>query len=270
MISSSALRSLASIASRSSIRVNPTLIRSSACGLASYTNSTIVSKRDVASYQRNAVPPYQQRAFSSMGMMPRRGFPQYTVFDQSTALSIRAQMPIFKKAGADGVSVDRRGKLILEFVPRNTAGTGYAWDNKTVFSLGAEEVGLCVSQLPGAGVELSHKSFYGSSDTEDGTKVYSGEMVDKVLTIEPKEGAAFLFKIDFVKNGVGGQSPDGMDIPTSIPLEVTLQAGEFEVVKSIFQTSIPYLLGWNATMDLAAAAAISKGVSGGSGGGGFY
>lgn len=123
-------------------------------------------------------------------------------------------MPIFKKAGTDGVSVDRRGKLILEFVPRNSGGTGYAWENKTVFSLGAEEVGLCVSQLPGAGVELSHKSFYGSSDIEDGTKVYSGEMVDKVLTIEPKEGAAFLFKIDFVKNGVGGQSPDGMDTPT--------------------------------------------------------
>lgn len=51
------------------------------------------------------------------------------------------------------------------------------------------------------------------------------------------------------------------------PIEVTLQAGEFEVVKSIIQTSIPYLLGWNATMDLAAAAAISKGVSGG---GQFY
>lgn len=51
---------------------------------------------------------------------------------------------------------------------------------------------------------------------------------------------------------------------------MTLQAGEFEVVKSIFQTSIPYLLGWNATMDLAAAAAIGKGVSGGGGGGQYY
>jgi len=46
-------------------------------------------------------------------------------------------------------------------------------------------------------------------------------------------------------------------------LEVTLQAGEFEVIRSIFKTSIPYLLGWNATMDLAAAAAIGKGISGG-------
>lgn len=49
----------------------------------------------------------------------------------------------------------------------------------------------------------------------------------------------------------------------STPLEVTLQAGEFEVIKSIFQTSIPYILGWNTTMDIASAAAMSKGMSGG-------
>jgi hypothetical protein len=46
-------------------------------------------------------------------------------------------------------------------------------------------------------------------------------------------------------------------------LEVTIQAGEFEVIKSIFQTSIPYLLGWNTSMDIASAAAISKGITGG-------
>jgi hypothetical protein len=52
------------------------------------------------------------------------------------------------------------------------------------------------------------------------------------------------------------------------PIEVTVQAGEFEVLKSIFQTSIPYILGWNTTMDIASAAAMSKGMSGGGGGGG--
>ena len=54
----------------------------------------------------------------------------------------------------------------------------------------------------------------------------------------------------------------------STPLEITIQAGEFEVFKSICQTSIPYLLGWNTCMDIASAAAISKGLSGG--GGGMY
>jgi hypothetical protein len=46
-------------------------------------------------------------------------------------------------------------------------------------------------------------------------------------------------------------------------MEVTIQAGEFEVFKSICQTSIPYILGWNTSMDIASAAAISKGISGG-------
>ena len=49
------------------------------------------------------------------------------------------------------------------------------------------------------------------------------------------------------------------------PLEVTVQAGEFEVVKSIFQSSIPYLLGWSALMDLSTAAGISRAMSGGNG-----
>jgi len=47
------------------------------------------------------------------------------------------------------------------------------------------------------------------------------------------------------------------------PLEITVQAGEVEVFKSICQTSIPYILGWNTCMDIASAAAISKGLSGG-------
>ena len=47
------------------------------------------------------------------------------------------------------------------------------------------------------------------------------------------------------------------------PLEITVQAGEVEVFKSICQTSIPYLLGWNTCMDIASAAAISKGLGGG-------
>jgi hypothetical protein len=45
-------------------------------------------------------------------------------------------------------------------------------------------------------------------------------------------------------------------------MKVVIQAGEFEIFKSIFQTSIPYLLGWNTTMDIASAAAISKGLAG--------
>jgi hypothetical protein len=204
-----------------------------------------------------------------MGMMPRRGFPQYTVFGPDSALSVRAVLPQFKRAGNDGVSVDRRGKLVFEFVPRNASGAGFAWTDKTNFSLSVEEVGLLLSQLPGNGVELSHSMNYGvGSDGDEsgdrGVTQYSGDLVEKVLTIQPGEGSTLNLKIDYVKDGVGGQShPQYEETIPSTPIEVTLQAGEWEVFKSIFQTSIPYILGWNTTMDIASAAAMTKGMSGG-------
>lgn len=156
---------------------------------------------------------------------------------------------------------------MFEFVPRNASGAGFAWSEKTIFSLSVEEVGLLLSQLPLNGVELSHSMNYGvGSDDESsgGVMQQSGDLVEKVLTIQPGEGATLTFKIDYLKDGVGGQSPPQFDnvMPTT-PLEVMIQAGEFEVLKSIFQTSIPYILGWNTTMDIASAAAMSKGMSGG-------
>ena len=156
-----------------------------------------------------------------MGMMPRRGFPQYTIFGPDSALSIRAVLPQFRRAGTDGVSVERRGKLVFEFVPRNTSGAGFAWTEKTLFSLSVEEVGLLLSQLPGNGVELSHSMNYGLGSDDDessgGVTQESGDLVEKVLTIEPGDGATLNFKIDYMKNGVGGQSPPQFDqaIPVS-------------------------------------------------------
>ncbi|KAL3777965.1 hypothetical protein ACHAW5_003399 [Stephanodiscus triporus] len=206
-------------------------------------------------------------------MMPRRAFPQYTIFGPDSAMSVRAVLPTFKRAGTDGVSVERRGKLVLEFVPRNNTGSGYAWMEKTLFSLTAEEVGLLVGQLPGNAVELCHPT-YGGVDGDvggegggegatTGARQVGGDAIEKVLTIDPGEGATLRFRVDYMKGGVAGQAPPGVEGMPTTPLEVTIQAGEFEVFKSICQTSIPYILGWNTSMDIASAAAISKGISGG-------
>lgn len=79
-----------------------------------------------------------------------------------------------------------------------------------------------LSQLPSAGVELSHKLYYGNSnnsgsDGSDGegsnVKVLSGDLTEKVLTVEPREGATVSFKVDFVKDGIGGQVPEGITFP---------------------------------------------------------
>lgn len=156
----------------------------------------------------------------------------------------------------------------MEFIPRNNTGAGFAWGDKTFFSLTVEEVGLILSQLPGNSLELSHPTYTSSGGTgDDGQETnvtqLSGDVVEKVLNIDPADGAALSFKIDYMMGGVGGQTPPGVEGLPTTPLEVTIQAGEFEVFKSICQTSIPYILGWNTCMDIASAAAISKGVSGG-------
>ena len=152
-----------------------------------------------------------------MGGMPRRGFPQYTIFGPDTALSMRAAMPNFRRAGNDGVSVERRGKLILELIPRNNTGAGFAWSDKTIFSLSVEEVGLLLSQLPENSVELSHPTYNNSMDGEDSSvEQLSGDVVEKVFTVEPGEGSTLTFKIDYMSGGIGGQTPPGMEgIPVS-------------------------------------------------------
>ena len=156
-----------------------------------------------------------------MGGMPRRGFPQYTIFGPDSALSIRGSMPQFRRAGNDGVSVERRGKLILEWIPRNNTGAGFAWNDKTIFSMSAEEVGLLLHQLPNHSVELSHPTYNNTSDGEDNTPVtqLGGDVIEKVFTVEPGEGSTLVFKVDYMMGGVGGQTPPGIEgLPVSYML----------------------------------------------------
>jgi len=279
-VASRSLGALASRAAAASVRRSSTLARASAASLASSGAAhgprphlpPPLPAAAISLHGHRAAPARppspSSRSFSA-AMMPRRGFPQYTVFGPDVALSLRASMPAFKRAGTDGVSVERRGKLVVEFVPRNNDGAGFAWQSKTVFSLSVEEVGLLLSRLPENSVELSHK-LYGAEAGDgagdvSGVDQLAGDVVEKVLTVDPAEGAAATFKLDYMAGGVGGQTPPGLVDTPPTPLEVTLQAGEVEVLKSICQSSLPYLLGWNTTMDIASAAAISKGLSGGGG-----
>ena len=196
----------------------------------------------------------QQKRSLSMAGMPRRGYPQYTIFSSDSALSMKAVMPVFKKAGMDGVAVERRGKMMLEFVPRNASGVGFAWNDKTIFSLTVEEVGLLLSQLPGNAVELSHPTFSNEDSAfgEEGSQVtqVSGDMVEKVLTVDPGDGATITFKVDYVTNGVGGQTPPGLDGMPVSAMELMDAAGfgstvnpcEFRRTHDIFMKQFSRLL----------------------------
>ena len=53
----------------------------------------------------------------------------------------------------------------------------------------------------------------GRGDAADfgGVRQLGGDAVEKVLTIEPGEGATLRFKVDYVKGGMGGQAPPGVE-----------------------------------------------------------
>lgn len=151
-------------------------------------------------------------------------------------MGVRAVLPQFKRTGGDGVSVERRGKLLLDFIPRNNTGSGFAWNQKIFFSLTVEEVGLLLSQLPMNSVELSHPVFgpegsggggsgegdeLGGRGGSSGVRQYAGDVIEKVLTIVPGEGGTMAFTIDFAKDGVPGQTPPGTE---GMPVSVFLHA----------------------------------------------
>jgi hypothetical protein len=52
------------------------------------------------------------------------------------------------------------------------------------------------------------------------------------------------------------------------PLEVILMAGEYQVVKSIMEYSIPRLIGWSTMLDHAIEKSVMDQIKSGGGGGG--
>lgn len=125
-------------------------------------------------------------------------------------------------------------------------------------------------QLPDHEVELARKISTYDNPTTPGQIM--DEMPDKVMTITPKEGGQFSLRVDFVKDGVGGQSPPatntaappGAGQPQG-PLEVTVQLGEWEVMKCLMQSSIPMLVGWDAQVRIAVQNNIEEAIRSGGG-----
>jgi len=131
-------------------------------------------------------------------------------------------------------------------------------------------VGFLLHQLPDHEVEFSRKvSTYDNSSSSNISHTpgqLMDEMPDKVMKIQPKEGGQFSLQVDFVKDGVGGQTNPGGAVGVGGvaspqgPLEVTAQLGEWEVIKCLMQSSIPALVGWDAQVRIAVQASIERAI----------
>lgn len=206
---------------------------------------------------------------------PSRAFPSYSIFGTDALLTMKPLLPTFKPAGGDGVALDRRGKMMLSFTPSAAGSDGggsgnWLWQEQLSIALTVEEVGLLVNQLPMHEVEISRS---GNNQGGRGGGEYSlapepeiSDAPDKVLTATPGDGATVTFTLDFVRDGVGGQLSPLEENSRHAPMEVVAQAGDFEVLKRLMETSIPQLLGWNSMMDIGVQSMINRGSGGGGGG----
>jgi hypothetical protein len=219
-----------------------------------------------SSVKRSSPPP---KAMSNLTRSYQvvRAFPQYSIVGESSLLSIKPIMPKFKSTSNDAISLQQKGSILMEFSPANPGNQmGWTWDEKIKFALSVEEIGLLISQLPHYPVTLTrtvggdqNRGFNG--DSYNLVSSTSNETMDKVLTAEPGDGAIIKFRIDYMKDGVGGQIPPAAatnEISSSAPLEVVVEAGEWEVMLAIFKESIPHLLGWNKMMSIGVENAIQN------------
>jgi hypothetical protein len=145
-------------------------------------------------------PIFQSRNQSTY---PRglRAFPQYPIHGETALLSMKIILPGFKVQKSDILALDttRKGRMLLEFIPRGPDGK-YIWTDSIRFGLSVEELGLLVNQLPHYKVEFCR--------VQQASSLQQGVMEpDKVLTVEPGELGAVNFTIDYILDGVGGQAP---------------------------------------------------------------
>lgn len=127
------------------------------------------------------------------------------------------------------------------------------------FGLSAEEIGLILNQLPQQNpVEFSRRPAPNEGFFDGPSAPH------KVCKIVPDPTVATVnFIIDFEKDGVGGQEVQGI----TGPMEVTAQAGEMQVIMEIMRSTLPVLVGWTTTQDLAMQKSVGFAISAGSSGG---
>jgi hypothetical protein len=203
--------------------------------------------------------------FSSSAFRNKRAFPAYTVFGETAVLTMQPIMPKFEFTGQDDsiIRLSQQGRMMFQFSP--SSRTGIQWNKKIILALNVEELGLLVSQLPFHAVTFTRDIVGNNGDGMNEGRyntISDDDSVVKTLSVTPLDGASIRFEIDYKKNGVGGQvPPNGTNENNfdSAPMHITVQAGEWEVLKSLAQESLPSLLGWKKLMDIATENEITYG-----------
>ncbi|OAY23804.1 single-stranded DNA-binding protein WHY2, mitochondrial [Manihot esculenta] len=155
-----------------------------------------------------------------------RIYAPYSVFKGKAALSVQPVPPTFTKLTSGHVKVERRGIMMLTFMPA-MGERKYDHEKRQHFALSATEVGSLISLGPKDSSEFFHDPSMLSSN--------AGQ-VRKSLSIKPQaDGGGYFVSLSVVNN----------ILRTNERFNVPLTAGEFAVLKTACSFALPHIMGWD-------------------------
>ncbi|KAK4273601.1 hypothetical protein QN277_021973 [Acacia crassicarpa] len=164
--------------------------------------------------------------YSSKGYTSSQIFVPYSVFKGKAALSLSPRLPTFTKLASGAVVIDRRGTMMMTFVPA-LGERKYDWEKKQRFALSATEVGSLISMGSTGSCEFFHDPAMLSSN--------AGQ-VRKSLSIKPHADSSGYFMSLSVVNNI---------LKTKEYLSVPVTTAEFAVMKTACSFALPHIMGWD-------------------------
>ncbi|XP_021912605.1 single-stranded DNA-binding protein WHY2, mitochondrial isoform X2 [Carica papaya] len=151
--------------------------------------------------------------FTAKGNFAGRVFAPYSIYKGKAALSMEPVLPTFAKLDSGGLRVDRRGVMMLTFLPA-IGERKYDWQSRQKFALSATEVGSFISLGPTGASEFFHDPSMKSSN--------AGQ-VKKTLSVKPHADASGYFISLSVNNSI---------LKTTERITVPVTSAEFQVMKT--------------------------------------
>ncbi|XP_039138597.1 single-stranded DNA-binding protein WHY2, mitochondrial [Dioscorea cayenensis subsp. rotundata] len=155
-----------------------------------------------------------------------RTFAEFSIFKGKAALSMSPIMPKFTKMDSGISKVDKRGVVLLKFMP--AIGTRkYDWEKRQFFALSAIEVGSLISLGPTESCEFFHDPSMKSS--------LEGQ-VKKTLTVSPMgSDGGFFFGLSVLN--AAEKKTERFSVPVT--------KAEYAVIRAACGFVLPHIMGWD-------------------------
>ncbi|XP_062152681.1 single-stranded DNA-binding protein WHY2, mitochondrial [Alnus glutinosa] len=164
--------------------------------------------------------------FAAKGGAASQIFAPYSIFKGKAALTVKPVLPTFTKLDSGNLIVDRRGVMMLTFLPA-IGERKYDSEKRQLFALSPTEVGSLIS----LGSKDSCEFFHDPSML----KSNSGQ-VRKTLSIKAHaDGSGYFISLNVVNN----------ILKTKEYLSVPVTTAEIAVIKTACSFALPHILGWD-------------------------